>query len=126
WDVTERKRTEQTLQKLSSELQAVFAAMNDVILVLDRDGRCLKIAETNAPVQFRPPADLVGKTLDHALPKKQADRIVDAVRRSLDTRESVELDYRATINGRNVWFVGIISPILEGPVLFISGEISHP
>jgi diguanylate cyclase (GGDEF)-like protein/PAS domain S-box-containing protein len=124
-DVTERKRTKRALRKAKSELQAVFAAMNDVILILDSDGRCLRIKRTNAPRQFRPPRDLIGKTLDHILPKQQADRIVAAIRRALATRESVELDYNATIEGKNVWFIGIISPMDENTVVFVSGDITQ-
>ncbi|HJS51415.1 MAG TPA: PAS domain S-box protein, partial [Pyrinomonadaceae bacterium] len=123
-DITERRRTERALRKAKSELQAVFAAMNDVILVLDSEGRCLKIERTNAPRQFRPPRDLIGKTLDHILPKTQFDRIRAAIRRSLANRESVELDYSVTIDGRNVWFIGIISPMVENTVVFVSGDIT--
>ena len=124
-DITERKRTDQALRKAKSELQAVFAAMNDVILVLDSEGRCLKIERTNAPRQYRPPRDLIGKTLDHILPKRQADRILAAIKKALATRESVELDYNVSIDGRNVWFIGIISPMLEDTVVFVSGDITE-
>ncbi|HKP67685.1 MAG TPA: PAS domain S-box protein, partial [Pyrinomonadaceae bacterium] len=124
-DITDRKRTEAALLEAHSALRAVFAAMNDVILVLDADGRCLKVEETNAPEQFRPPVDLVGRTLDHLLPREEADRIVSAIRRSLETRESVELDYKTTILGKNYWLVGIISPMLENTVVFVSGDITQ-
>ena len=124
-DVTDRKQTEAALREAHSALRAVFAAMNDVILILDADGRCLKIEDTNAPPQFRPPIDLVGRTIDYVLPRDQADRIVSAIRRSLETRESVELDYNTTIRGKDYWLVGIISPMLEDTVVFVSGDISQ-
>jgi len=124
-DITDRKRTEQALRKAKSELQAVFAAMNDVILVLDSEGRCLKIERTNAPRQYRPPRELIGKTLDHILPKKQADHILAAIKKSLAIRESVEFDYNVTVDGKNVWFVGIISPMVEDTVVFVSGDITE-
>ena len=124
-DITDRKQTEAALREAHSALRAVFGAMNDVILILDADGRCLKIEETNAPAQFRPPADLVGKTLDHVLPLDQAERIVAAIRRSLEKRVSVELDYNTTIRGKNYWLVGIISPMLEDTVVFVSGDITE-
>ena len=50
--------------------------MNDVILVLDCDGRCLTIEKTGAPQGFRLPAELIGK-LDHVFATEAADRIVE-------------------------------------------------
>lgn len=124
-DITERKQIELDLRKAKSELQAVFAAMNDVILVLDADGRCLKIKRTNAPRKFRPPRSLVGNTLDHILPDPQVKRIVSAIRRSLATSESVEFDYDISIEERTHWFIGIVSPMPDGTVVFVSGDISE-
>ena len=99
--------------------------MSDVILILDSDGRCLSIEETNAPLQFRPPADLIGKPLHYVLPAEQADRIVTAIRRSMETRASVELDYTTTIRGKTYWMIGIISPMVDDTFLFVSGDISQ-
>ena len=42
-DITDRKQTEAALREAHSALRAVFGAMNDVILILDSEGRCLKI-----------------------------------------------------------------------------------
>src|SRR5438128_709046 len=46
-----------------AELEALFAAINDVILVLDAEGRYVKIAPTNPSLLYRPAAELLGKTL---------------------------------------------------------------
>src|SRR3989449_560398 len=41
-----------------AELEALFAAINDVILVLDAEGRYVKIAPTNPSLLYRPAAEL--------------------------------------------------------------------
>src|SRR3989454_6190345 len=46
-----------------AELEALFAAIDDVILVLDAEGRYVKIAPTNPSLLYRPAAELLGKTL---------------------------------------------------------------
>jgi PAS domain S-box-containing protein len=51
-DVTESRRTEEALRASEAELRALFAAMTDVILVLDAEGRYLKIAPTNPSLLF--------------------------------------------------------------------------
>src|SRR3990172_7866390 len=45
-DITARKQTEAQLRASEAELRALFAAMTDVILVLDAQGRYLKVPPT--------------------------------------------------------------------------------
>src|SRR6266545_2937641 len=40
-----------------AELEALFAAIDDVILVLDAEGRYVKIAPTNPSLLYRPAAE---------------------------------------------------------------------
>ena len=46
-DVTERVEAEEALRASDARLRALFAAMDDVILVLDVEGRYLEVAPTN-------------------------------------------------------------------------------
>ena len=56
-DITERKRAEEALRSSEGELRALFEAIPDLVLVLDKDGRYLKIAPTN-PISIPfPPED---------------------------------------------------------------------
>ena len=59
-DVTERRQAEEPAD-LEAELRALFAAMTDVILVLDIEGRYVKIAPTNPSLLYKPPDELIGK-----------------------------------------------------------------
>ena len=52
-EIAERKRTE-------AELHALFAAMTDVIFVLDAQGRYLKIAPTNPALLYQPSDRVIG------------------------------------------------------------------
>ena len=49
----------QDTQKSESELRALFASMNDVIIVYDKDGLYVRIAPTNPSLLIRPPDDMV-------------------------------------------------------------------
>jgi PAS domain S-box-containing protein len=91
-DVTERKRAEEKLRASEAELRAVFGAMNDVILVLDGEGRYLKVAPTDPSLLFMPPAELLGKMLHDTFPKKQADEFLGSIRRALETRQRVDME----------------------------------
>ena len=47
-DITERKQAEEALRSSEGELRALFEAIPDLVLVLDKDGRYLQIAPTNS------------------------------------------------------------------------------
>src|SRR3989442_13037687 len=94
-----------------AELQALFAAMSDVIRGLDAEGRYVKIAPTNAAPPYRPAPDLLGRTLHDVFPKAQADEFLGLIERALAWRQTVHAEYRLTIGGEEVWFAPPISPM---------------
>ena len=53
-DITERKNVEERLRASEAELRAVFGAMDDVIFVLDGEGRYLKVARRRCVCRSRP------------------------------------------------------------------------
>ena len=69
-DVTERKRVGAELQASEAEMRALFAAMPDVILVINAEGRYLKVAPTNPELLYKPPQELVGKAAPRSLPAR--------------------------------------------------------
>jgi PAS domain S-box-containing protein len=125
-DLSERKRAGETLLAPETELKSLFWAMTDVILVFDRDGRYLKIAPTNPPLAYRPSADLIGRTLHEVLPKERADEFLEAIRRALETRQMVTLEYSREIAGREVWFAGMVSPLHDDSVVWVARDNTEP
>ncbi len=117
-DITELKRTER-------ELQALFEAMNDVIIVLDKNGRYLKIAPTNPSLLYRPPEELMGKTLTETFPAEQAETFLKVVRAALETKQTQKLEYILSINGQEMWFVATVSPMTADSVILIARDITE-
>src|SRR5437667_5040628 len=66
-----------------AELEALFAAIDDVILVLDAEGRYVKIAPTNPSLLYRPAAELLGKTLREVFDPVQAEQFMEYIRTAL-------------------------------------------
>ena len=83
-DITERKDAEERLRASEAELRAVFGAMDDVIFVLDGEGRYLKVAPTHPSLLYRPADEITGRTLHEILPTAQAEEILGKIRRVLD------------------------------------------
>ncbi|HYK82680.1 MAG TPA: PAS domain S-box protein [Gemmatimonadales bacterium] len=107
-----------------AELQALFAAMNDVILVLDRDGHYVKIAPTNTALLYRPAQELLGKTLHEVFDRPQADRFLGLVRRALERHETVHAEYSLPINGQEVWFAAALSPMDADRVVVVARDVT--
>ena len=124
-DITERKRAEEELQVSEAKLRSLFEAMNDVILVLDAQGRYLDIAPTNPSLLYRTPEDLLGKTLHEVFPQEQADAFFERIQQALETQQTVNMEYRLLIGEEEVWFDSAISPMLEDSVIFVARDISE-
>lgn len=124
-DVTERKRVEADLQSSEAELRALFAAMPDVILVLDAEGRYLKVAPTNPGLLYKPSIELVGQTLHEVFPRAQADIFLGYIHRALETRQPVNIDYGLTIDETDVWFEGTVSPMPGDSVIWVARDITE-
>ena len=121
----ERKRAEEALQKSEGELRTLFAAMTDVVLVLDAEGRYVKIAPTNPLNLYRPSEQLLGKRIHEILPKNEADTIFGQIGRALETRQTIQFEYKLGIGSREVWFDGRISRLTENTVFWIAHDITE-
>lgn len=123
-EICERREMELALQASEAELQCLFAAMPDVILVLDRKGRYLKIAPTNQSNLYKPTQELLGKTLHEIFPQAQADQFLDYIHRSLDTQEIIDFEYSLWVQGQTVWFSAKVTPINQNGVLWVARDIT--
>ena len=123
-DVTERKRTEDALATSEAELRALFASMNDVVLVIDRYVVYRKIAPTNPKLLYKPPEELLGKSLRDVFPPDQAESFIHAVREVIETQETAHIEYPLTIEGQVFWFDASISPMGADSTLWMARDIT--
>ncbi|MET0752316.1 MAG: PAS domain S-box protein [Pyrinomonadaceae bacterium] len=124
-DITGRKLAEMALHNSEAELRALFAAMTDIILVLDKEGKYLKVAPTNPSLLYKPADELVGKMLHEIFDKEQADYFLWGVREALEKRASVRLEYDLNAGDRAVCFTAIVSPMMDDTVVFVARDITE-
>jgi len=109
----------------AAELRALFAAMTDVVLIVDAAGECLKIAPTNPVNLYKPPAQMLGKTLHEIFPPDLADIFLCYIWQALSTQQAVKVEYGLTIEEQKKWFTGSVSPISEDSVIWITRDITE-
>ena len=110
-------------KQAEAELQALFRAMTDSVVVRDAKGRCLKIA-SSSPNLIKPVDEMIGKTLHETLPEPIAALILDGIQTSLTTNQTVELEYSLSIHKQEVWLSARISPLSEKAVILVARDIT--
>jgi two-component system cell cycle sensor histidine kinase/response regulator CckA len=120
-----RQRAEQALKDSEAELRALFAALTDVIFVLDSEGRYLKVAPTDPTYLYRPSAESLGRTVHEVFAKEKADFFLTHIRRALDEGRMHRVEYCLQMDEKEVWFDGSVSPISEDSVVWIARDITE-
>lgn len=129
----ERAIAEEKLRSSEAELQALFSAMTDVVIVLDAQGKYLKIVPTNAPPSYKPTQTLIGKTFHDFLPKAQADQFLGYLQQTLKTKQTVHFEYSLLVDDRSpespqstrtLWFDGSVSALTDSEVIWIERDIT--
>ena len=131
-DITGRKLAEEATRqgqeavtRSEAELRALFSAMNDVIIVLDRQGKYVRIAPTNPSSLFRPTEGMIGKTVREILPSNVQEPMMSAIQEALTTGLPVQLEYWLNIEGQTYWFDASFSRLSEDQVFLVSKNISE-
>ncbi len=121
----DRKRAEEGLQAANAEMQALFAAMDEMIMVVDRQGCVLKILPTSRYFRFQSASDLIiGKTAYEILDPEQAALGLSHIQQALETQQTLTLEYTLSADYQYGWREASISPIDENSVVWVARDIS--
>ena len=121
----ERLLAREALAKSEADLRALFSSMQDVVLVVDKDTRYVRIAPTNPSRLFRPPDELLGKRMDELLPPETHEPFHEAIHRALQSNEAVQIEYQLPIEGHSYWFLANISRLNENEVFWVARDITE-
>ncbi len=112
------------LAESERDLRTMLGAMQDVVLVLDRDGTYRRIVPTAPDLLYRPTDDVIGRRVYDVLPADTAPVVLAAVRDALDTRCPVELTYTliAPVGPRH--FAATVSPLSDDAVLWVARDVT--
>jgi diguanylate cyclase (GGDEF)-like protein/PAS domain S-box-containing protein len=124
-DITQAKRAEDDLRRSETELRTLFSAMSDVILIINAEGRYLKVAPTNPELLYRPLEEMLGKTIDEVFPPGIAVLFMDHVSQTISGGKPVNFEYSLNIDGREMFFYATITPLTLDTVLWVARDISN-
>ncbi|BAZ02129.1 integral membrane sensor signal transduction histidine kinase [Tolypothrix tenuis PCC 7101] len=116
-------RTEESEQK-SKQLLALFNAIEDVIIVTDVDGRYLQVAPSSAPLLYKPPTTIIGKTTHEIFPPEMADYFVKNIQQAIATKKAQKIEYSLLISDREIWFDASVACMGEDKVVIVARDIS--
>jgi len=124
-DITERKKMEVALRDSESQLRSLFASMEDLVIIYNKEGRYLKIVTMNPQLLLNPDEDYVGKTIHEVFPKKEADRWVSHIQTVLETQRTMPIEYSLEIDHHIEWFDASVSPLQEETVIWVARDITE-
>ena len=121
----ETTQRQQVQERSEAELRALFSAMEDVIIIYDKDGRYVRIAPTNPSLLFRPPQEMVGKLIHEVLPKDLHEPFMTTINKVLTGEENVNIEYPLTLGGQQFWFDASVSKLTEDQVFWVARDITE-
>jgi len=92
-DTERQKLARQALRQSEAQLRAITEAVPDLTLVLDEDGRYLKIKSPDNRLLYAGGQALLGRRLHDVLPLSQADLFMQFIARTLASEEPQSLEY---------------------------------
>lgn len=107
-----------------AEIQALFAAMDDLVLVRDAHGRCQKVLTPHSRLLFQPAETVIGQTLHDNLPLPIADYLLTGIQEALQHRHTVQREYHLQIGDRTVWLDAWLTPITDQLVMAVIRDVS--
>ncbi len=113
------------LEQTEQRLQTVCAGVSDIILVMDQHGQCLDILPTNPDLLYKPPQELIGRTLHEVMPPDLADQFLAIITQVLTSGVSNIIEYILPIGEREIWFNATVKPVSTSAVVLVARDISE-
>jgi len=123
-EITQHKQAEELLKTANAEMQAFFAAMNDLIFVFNREGRYLKVLAGNPDSLLISAEDRLRKKITEVLPSEISTTLLGYIQQALDTQTPLNVEYKIEWDGRELWSNASVSPIDANTVIWVARDIT--
>ncbi|HEY9645487.1 MAG TPA: transporter substrate-binding protein, partial [Chroococcidiopsis sp.] len=106
-------------------LRSILAAMNELIVIYNPDGRCLHVLSGYRNGLQATPQTWIGQSLEVLYPPDCAQAIRQSIERTLAQQRLVELEYVFPAAEGDRWFAAQFTPISAAAVLCVTRDITE-
>ncbi|MCT7980024.1 diguanylate cyclase [Laspinema olomoucense] len=118
-------KAEPVLTDNDKVLRAVFAALSDIILVIDETTNKIKVAPTHPTlVHSAENYQLISQTLEFFFNGSESKTFLGPIRKSLQTQTSIQFDYFLHLGKEQKRFTASISPLSSHSVIWVGRDIT--
>ncbi len=113
-DVSERQQVAEALQASEARYRSLIESSENVIALLDSDGRYQYMNAIAAHAFGGAPAALIGQTMHELFPRAEADRQLALVRQVIQCSSGMLLELPTVLQGAPRWYHISIQPVRAG------------
>lgn len=122
-DITEHKLAEQQLHETSERLRSILASLDDLVFVLDAEGRYIDYyPDEDERLKDLPPSVFMGRTYHEILPKHIVEKINLAIHEA-QSGKAQHFEYALHLSSGDHWFNASISARYDASAQFVGSTI---
>jgi len=107
------------------KLRALVGSLDEVIVILDKDGRYLEIPSTNRALPYKPQEQRLGRRIHDLYRQEVADGFVAEIRRALASDGPINFDYALPADGKDVWLNATVTRLNDETVIWVARDITQ-
>lgn len=125
-DITEKKKTEESIRYQKDRLNAILKAIPDLIFIIDKEGVYLEFFASAAEKLLINPEQIIGSNIRDAFDEKQAEFFYNKINEAIAKNEILTFDYSIYLpHSKSENFEARIVPFDKDKVLILSRDITE-
>ncbi len=123
-DVTDWRRAEKNLYEKEELFQSIISTMPDLLMVLDSDGRYLRMWTGNYDILYAPRSEMLGKKVAEVLPAGPAEKIMDNLNKALESVDMQIFEYKLEVMSGEKYFEGRVKAAGRNRAVMVVRDIT--
>ncbi|HIK27947.1 MAG: PAS domain-containing protein [Oscillatoriaceae bacterium SKW80] len=124
-DISDRKMLEYQLISSYAEMNAVFEAMTDIILVIDAHCNQITVAPTKPARLATSEINIISPTVEQFFIGEKVEIFSGKVKEALASKQTVNFEYSLNVGNCEYWFFASISPLSEHAAIWVARDITE-